>query len=426
MAQNTLNVRFVIHGGTKAELEGNTTVIYMKNEIIVEDGQKIKFGDGTNKYADLPYANLTPTEVNSLISAASHTHSNKAILDATTASFTTALQSKLNGIAAGAEVNVQSDWGETTTTSDAYIKNKPTSMPASDVSAWAKASTKPKYTATEVGADPAGSSATALTNAKSYTDQKVSDLINGAPETLDTLKEIADAITENEEIVDTLNSAIGTKANAADLTSHTENSGIHCTSSQKTNWDAAYTHSQAAHAPSTAERNTIVGVQKNSVDLTPNSSTRKVNITVPTKVSELTNDSGFKTTDNNTTYTLAANGVSQTNGNAAIRLTAGGSGSGTQDVKIKGTGIATVTTDASGVIVVNVSTPTTVSGNAGSATKLQTARTIAISGGAVGTATSFDGTANISIPVTSLDAAKLKLGASDTLVLDGSVELASA
>lgn len=36
------------------------------------------------------------------------------------------IQSKLDGIAEGAEVNVQSDWNETTTTSDAYIKNKPT------------------------------------------------------------------------------------------------------------------------------------------------------------------------------------------------------------------------------------------------------------------------------------------------------------
>lgn len=33
---------------------------------------------------------------------------------------------KLNGIAAGAEVNVQSDWAQDTTTADDYIKNKPT------------------------------------------------------------------------------------------------------------------------------------------------------------------------------------------------------------------------------------------------------------------------------------------------------------
>ena len=50
---------------------------------------------------------------------------------------------------------------------------------------------------------------------------------------------------------------------------------------------------------------------------------------------------------------------------------------------------------------------TTVSGNAGTATKLQTARTIGLSGAATGTATSFNGTANITIPVTSLDASKL-------------------
>lgn len=41
--------------------------------------------------------------------------------------FVTAAQiTKLNGIAAGAEVNVQANWTQTTTTADDYIKNKPT------------------------------------------------------------------------------------------------------------------------------------------------------------------------------------------------------------------------------------------------------------------------------------------------------------
>lgn len=51
----------------------------------------------------------------------------------------------------------------------------------------------------------------------------------------------------------------------------------------------------------------------------------------------------------------------------------------------------------------NTGDQTTVSGNAGSATVLQTARTIATSGGATGTATSFDGSANITIAITALD-----------------------
>jgi hypothetical protein len=42
--------------------------------------------------------------------------------------FTDALLTKLNGIAAGAEVNVQSDWAEVSATSDAFIQNKPTDV----------------------------------------------------------------------------------------------------------------------------------------------------------------------------------------------------------------------------------------------------------------------------------------------------------
>jgi hypothetical protein len=42
--------------------------------------------------------------------------------------FTTALKNKLDGIASGAEVNVQSDWSQTTNTADDFIKNKPTKL----------------------------------------------------------------------------------------------------------------------------------------------------------------------------------------------------------------------------------------------------------------------------------------------------------
>lgn len=45
---------------------------------------------------------------------------------ATDNNFTDALKSKLEGIASGAEVNVQPDWNVTDTSSDAFIKNKPT------------------------------------------------------------------------------------------------------------------------------------------------------------------------------------------------------------------------------------------------------------------------------------------------------------
>lgn len=73
------------------------------------------------------------------------------------------------------------------------------------------------------GKETSGAAATALTNAKAYTDEKISGLINSAPTTLDTLGEIATAMEENAEVVEALESAIGNKANAADLTSHVNN-----------------------------------------------------------------------------------------------------------------------------------------------------------------------------------------------------------
>ena len=62
----------------------------------------------------------------------------------------------------------------------------------------------------------AKSVASALTAAKSYTDTKISDLIAGAPDTLDTLKEIADQLNkdDNQTIVGSLFAQISTKADA--------------------------------------------------------------------------------------------------------------------------------------------------------------------------------------------------------------------
>lgn len=86
-----------------------------------------------------------------------------------------------------------------------------------------KADADHTHTAAEVGADASGSAASALSSAKTYTDTKISDLINSAPTTLDTLGEIATAMEENADVVEALNDAIGTKADASDLSSHTSN-----------------------------------------------------------------------------------------------------------------------------------------------------------------------------------------------------------
>lgn len=140
---------------------------------------------------------------------------------------------------------------------------------ASDVSTWAKSSTKPSYTKSEVGLGNVDNTSdtskpvstaqqtaidTAYANANKYTDKKVADLIGSAPETMDTLEEVAAAIQENKDVEKALNEAIGKKANQTELDTHTGNSTIHITASERTNWNAAKTHADSAHARTDATK----------------------------------------------------------------------------------------------------------------------------------------------------------------------------
>lgn len=79
----------------------------------------------------------------------------------------------------------------------------------------------------------------AYANSNKYTDQKIADLINGAPETMDTLKEVADAIEKNKSVVEALDKSIGTKANQSELDTHTGNNTIHITPNERTDWNDA-------------------------------------------------------------------------------------------------------------------------------------------------------------------------------------------
>ncbi len=218
-------------------------------------------------------------------------------------------------------------------------------------------SSKPVSTAQQEAID------LAYANSNAYTDTKIAQLVNGAPATLDTLKEIADAMTEHQSVVEALNAAVGAKANQAELDTHTGNGTIHMTAEEKsqwndaadkkhahsnssaldsitpallTAWNSAKAHADSAHAAGDAERNVIVSIKKNGSAIAPDSA-RSINITVPTKTSELTNDSGFKTT--NTTYS-AGTGLSlsgTTFSNSGVRSIASGSANGTISVNTNGT-----------------------------------------------------------------------------------------
>ena len=56
-----------------------------------------------------------------------------------------------------------------------------------------------------------------LADAKAHADKAVADLVDNAPEALNTLKELADALTENENAYDSLLTVVGTKANSDDV-----------------------------------------------------------------------------------------------------------------------------------------------------------------------------------------------------------------
>lgn len=112
------------------------------------------------------------------------------------------------------------------------------------------------------------------------------------------------------------------------------------TATLKSHYDAAYTHSQSTHAPTNAQANVIETVKVNGTALTPSS--KAVDVTVPTKTSDLTNDSDY--------VSDAAYVHTDTNFTSAEKTKLGGVASGAQanvleSVKMNGTAL-TITSKA--------------------------------------------------------------------------------
>ena len=557
---NQLKVRLVLCAKTAENWATDTTVL-LKGELGIEsDTRKVKIGNGTNVFKDLPYATITPEEVQSLISAASHSHSNKAILDATTASFTTALLNKLNGIEAGAnKITVDS---EMSTTSTNPVQNKvvktelDAKVPNTRTVNGKALSSNITLGAGDVGAIP--SSAKGAKNGVASLDANglvpssqlpsyVDDVLEGyiASDAKNFYKDSSKSSAYSPETGKIYVDLTNNKTYRWSGTTYvviSETLALGTTSSTAFRGDlgqTAYDHSQSAHAPSNAERNIITSIKRNGTALTPDAS-RAVNISVPTKTSEITNDSGFITSGANvasanklstaraidgvkfdgtadishygacdTVASTAAKTVSLSNyslvtgsrivvkftvtntaanptlnvnntgakpivyrgsaisagylaanrvyefvydgtnwnlmgdldtnntytANTGIKLsgntfqhtnsvTAGtASGDASKTLSFGGTfTIPSVTYDAQGHITGKGTTTMTmpaVPGNVASATKLQTARNFSITGGATASAVSFNGTADVALNVTAVNAVKLVLNAGDTLVLDG-------
>ena len=103
------------------------------------------------------------------------------------------------------------------------------------------------------------------------------------------------------------------RASKTEFDSHAADTTAHITSTERENWEEAYTHSQAAHAPSNAQANVIESIKVNGTAQTITS--KAVNITVPTKASDIDAAAASHThaisdiTDLQTTLTNASSAI---------------------------------------------------------------------------------------------------------------------
>ena len=105
---------------------------------------------------------------------------------------------------------------------------------------------------------------------KLYVDEKVADIVDSAPETLDTLKELSTALGNDPNFATTIANQIGTKVDKVDGKGLSTND---LTNELKANYDAAYTHSTSAHAPSNAQKNSDITKAEIEAKLTGNITT---------------------------------------------------------------------------------------------------------------------------------------------------------
>ena len=113
---------------------------------------------------------------------------------------------------------------------------------------------------------------------KDYVDNSISGLVDNAPDALNTLNELSAALNDDSNFASTVTTALATKADSSDLAT-VATSGSYTDLTDKP----------------TINDSTIT-IQKNgsTVDtFTTNGSAKTINIPVPTKTSDLTNDSDF-------------------------------------------------------------------------------------------------------------------------------------
>ena len=145
----------------------------------------------------------------------------------------------------------------------------------------------------------------------------------------------------NLGVVLTEHQDISNYAKTSDLTTHTGNTTVHITSTERTNWNAAKTHADSAHAPSNAEANqnafsnvtvgstTVAADSKtdtltlagSNVTLTPDATNDKITIGI-TKTN-VTDALGYTPPTTNTTYGAAGTSLGLVKSGGDVTISSG-------------------------------------------------------------------------------------------------------
>ena len=245
-------------------------------------------------YADITGTPYIPTKTSDLtndsdfVSDANYVHTDN--------NFTTTLKNKLNGIATGAEVNVQSDWNVADTSSDAFIKNKP-AIPTktSDItndSGFITSAVVPTKTSD-------------LTNDSGFITNQVNNLANYYDQTaINSMFNALDVPTKTSEL--TNDSGFLTSipiASASTLGGVKIGNGINVAAdgtisaaiSASPDWnDITNKPTDVSYWTNDAGYITSADIPTKTSDL-DNDSNFVTSADIPTKTSDLTNDSGFIT-----------------------------------------------------------------------------------------------------------------------------------
>jgi hypothetical protein len=219
-----------IRRGTTTQWNASSRVLQVGELGIDTTLNRIKAGNGTNVWSALPYLSLSSAEIEELSQDAVST----ALAAGTHSNITVTYSDNGNSIslATGPDVITQTALSNTlTNATTGYVSvgdvgqadgvaslDSGGKVPDSEIPTAIARLASPTFTGT-----PAAPTATAGTNTTqvattAFVGTAVSNLVNAAPESLNTLKELSDALGADANYASTITTALGTKAPIASPT----------------------------------------------------------------------------------------------------------------------------------------------------------------------------------------------------------------